>query len=238
MDCKLAPLKQNEEPLFYRLDGERAERHGAIGYLRVDFGRNGNEFWSTWFDTQKYLKTQGFKDSFVIVMNYLSPEIFKNRSSMRTFCAGEQGLSFGERGKGFKLETVGYTYYLRCNPGRADYDAYVFAYDNRYLLPELAGQYELPVDCHSVLPSNGDLILIVRGKDGYFPSSNSTTFPDINRKIADENNAHFGVTRSQEEAMLAGSLFGWDVPAAKPWRYELDGTPRVPPPKNKENHER
>jgi hypothetical protein len=31
--------------------------------------------------------------------------------------------------------------------------------------------------------------------------------------------------------MLAGALLGWDTPAAKPWKYEPDGTPRQPPKK-------
>ena len=32
-----------------------------------------------------------------------------------------------------------------------------------------------------------------------------------------------GVTPAQAEAMLAGSMFGWNVPAANPKNYDKDG---------------
>jgi hypothetical protein len=45
-------------------------------------------------------------------------------------------------------------------------------------------------------------------------------------------------TKAQEAAMLAGALSGWKSPAAKPWNYEPDGTPRRLPPKKKDEPER
>jgi hypothetical protein len=37
-----------------------------------------------------------------------------------------------------------------------------------------------------------------------------------------------GVTRAQEEAMLAGSLFGWHTKAADPRSYDENGQPQRP----------
>jgi hypothetical protein len=139
MEYNLQPAEQNESKLFYRLDGEAAERHGAIGYMRVDFGRGGQEFHTTWFDNQQHLKSLMFKDSFTLLVNYLRSEIFEDRVAMRLFCKGDYGVSLGERGTGIKLQSAGCTYYLRYKPGQSDYDAHLFAYDDRYLLPELAG---------------------------------------------------------------------------------------------------
>jgi hypothetical protein len=127
-----------------------------------------------------------------------------------------------------------FSYYIRCCPRIGDYDIYCFAYDNRWLLPELAGQHELPNDCFSVLPSTGELIFIVMGEKEYYPSGKSTPDKDMNRQIASAHNALTGMTRGQEEAMLAGSLFGWDKPAARPWNYDQHGNPRAPQPKRKE----
>ena len=39
----------------------------------------------------------------------------------------------------------------------------------------------------------------------------------------DTSNKRMGVTKAQEAAMLAGSLFGWDTPAARPKNYDENG---------------
>ena len=223
-----------DELLFSRLDREAAERHGAIGYLRADFGRDGRGFFATWFGIQTHLNTPALKTDFRRVINSLRGEgpepPFASRISLEAFCAAKLGKDLATRGSGYSIQTREYSYYFRCRPSPADYDIYCFAYDNRWLLPELAGQHKLPVYCLSLLPSTGELISIVRERYAYNRHSNSTPFSDVNRSIADKWNAHDGVTRAQEKAMLAGSLFGWDKPAAKPWNYDQDGKPWPLPP--------
>lgn len=41
-------------------------------------------------------------------------------------------------------------------------------------------------------------------------------------------NPNNGVTRAQEAAMVAGSMFGWDTPAADPKNYDEQGAPVRP----------
>lgn len=41
--------------------------------------------------------------------------------------------------------------------------------------------------------------------------------------MVDAENARLGVTPAQREAMLAGSMFGWDTPAANPDMYDAEG---------------
>ena len=74
----------------------------------------------------------------------------------------------------------------------------------------------MPELCFSTLPSTGALICIKRGESGYYPSDWNTPDRAQNRQIADEQNQRLGVTPSQEEAMVCGSMHGWTVPGADP----------------------
>jgi len=75
---------------------------------------------------------------------------------------------------------------------------------------------KLPELCYTTLPSNqGQVIAIRRGEPGYYPIVTALT--------AEELNGDANITAAQISAMLAGSLFGWDVPGADPERYTADG---------------
>ena len=84
----------------------------------------------------------------------------------------------------------------------------------------------LPEVCYSTLPSTGELIILSRGQSGYIPCSDFTSSDcEKNRKLAAEHNAEMGLTKAQVSAMEAGSMFGWDVPAADPKNYDESGRP-------------
>ena len=77
----------------------------------------------------------------------------------------------------------------------------------------------LPDKCFSVLESTGEMIVITKGEKGYAPTG---IYPqsDSPKEGASALNATNGVTKAQEAAMVAGSMFGWETPAADPKNYD------------------
>ena len=75
---------------------------------------------------------------------------------------------------------------------------------------------KLPDACYSVSDSSGDVIFLKKGELGYYLTPYSVSERTANRDIADYLNAQLGISRAQEQAMKAGSLFGWNIPAVNP----------------------
>ena len=115
-------------------------------------------------------------------------------------------------------------------------DSHVEVGDDLYHICEFAERMEqcgatviplrsdLPEVCYSILPSTGDVIIIKHGESGYYRCEYSTEDKAFNREFANDQNANLGVSKAQVEAMLAGSMYGWDVPAADPKSYDVNGT--------------
>lgn len=82
----------------------------------------------------------------------------------------------------------------------------------------------LPESCFSTLEATGELIVITKGEKGYSPTD---VFPQNTspKEGAAALNAANGVTKAQEAAMVAGSMFGWEMPAANPKNYDALGQP-------------
>lgn len=64
----------------------------------------------------------------------------------------------------------------------------------------------LPLFCFVTVPGTEDKAMIMRGESGYYPCQLPIPTVTLNEQM--------GVTEKEAEAMLAGSMFGWDVPAA------------------------
>ena len=120
---------------FYSKSPEEDAARGSIGYLRMDFGHAGREFWHTWFESgDGGLNTQEFKAEFDDLVNELRNTVLKDRSAMRGFCAangGSLGENYSMPQYGYLIETENYLYRLRCKPMEGDYDAYLYCFDKR-----------------------------------------------------------------------------------------------------------
>jgi hypothetical protein len=288
---------------------------GSIGYLRADFDSNGKNFYSTWFDHRKELKSDAFKAEFDDVINALREKkeyggLLKGRTEMTAYCRknvlafeGNYTTEYGVR-----VDTDHYSYLLRMNPTKGDYNLYCYCYVKQWLdrhlkqaergirfitpdykekfriadgdkiriirsdgekndrvcryidethfelgegsmglfhICEFAEKMEaantqaiiplrasLPDKCFSYLESTGEMIVINKGEPGYTPTARygGGVTP---REAVDAANKAMGVTRTQEEAMVAGSMFGWHVPGADPKNYNENGDPIRPQRKDR-----
>lgn len=92
----------------------------------------------------------------------------------------------------------------------------------------------LPDKCFSYLESTGEMIVITKGEKGYIPTgaSGENMTP---REAVDAANKTIGVTKAQEAAMVAGSMFGWQVPGADPKNYDEQGLPIRPKARERED---
>jgi len=66
---------------------------------------------------------------------------------------------------------------------------------------------KLPRYCMARHHTSGETILIERGVSGYYNAPG---------RDPDRYNEQVGATPAQVEAMLFGSAFGWEIPAADP----------------------
>ena len=311
-EMPLRPMTAAEQMYSYSQSQQLMSQTGCIGHLRADFGSGGEQFFSSWDDHRADLKSEDFKHEFDEVINALREDtqyggILKNRSSLSAYCWMHRDSSFGnDRNEyGFRADTDHYSYLMRLNPNKGEYNLYCYCYvrqwldrhmrqaekgirfitpdykelfripdgdrirmtlpsgetleqtcryidethlevgNNLYHICEFAERMQhngvktiplrssLPEKCFSVLESTGEMIVITKGEKGYTPMG---IFPQDTspREGVTAANAANGVTKAQEAAMVAGSMFGWDTPAADPKNYDEQGVPIRPKAKDRD----
>lgn len=80
----------------------------------------------------------------------------------------------------------------------------------------------LPEYCFIALKTTGEVVMVTRYQMGYNPTREGNE-PWYGEETADIVNADRGITKAQARAMEAGSMFGWDIPAADPSMYDKYG---------------
>lgn len=75
----------------------------------------------------------------------------------------------------------------------------------------------LPEKCYVYVASTNEIGIVKRGEMGYYPTD---IYPPVGVELLNEE---LGVTKAQATAMTAGAMFGWDIPAADPANYDVDG---------------
>ena len=129
---RVRPAQPEEAGAFFAQTPEQNAQMGAIGCVRMDFGRSGTAFWHTWHPRgREELNSPEFKAELQQVVDTLRETVLKDLSSMRHFCYENGGKIPGgwSQNYGYVVETENYEYCLRCNPVPGDYQAHLLCYD-------------------------------------------------------------------------------------------------------------
>lgn len=104
------------------------------------------------------------------------------------------------------------------------------------LKQEYESRHGLPMYSFYPAPDRNMIMSIRYGESGYWPVEH---IPEgmTAEEYADKLNQTLGVSKAQQTAMLYGSMFGWDSPAARPERYDENGQPK-PRDQRRDNQER
>lgn len=81
----------------------------------------------------------------------------------------------------------------------------------------------LPDKCYTVAEGTASVAVIEKGKPGYVEVRIPSKSVEEADSLSSYYNKNAGVTPAQFEAMKAGSMFGWEHPAADPKNYDENG---------------
>ena len=129
---RVRSAQPEEAGAFFAQTPEQDAQMGAIGCVRMDFGKHGTAFWHTWHPRgREELNSPEFKAELQQVVDTLRETVLKDLSSMRHFCYENGGKIPGgwSQNYGYVVETENYEYCLRCNPVPGDYQAHLLCYD-------------------------------------------------------------------------------------------------------------
>lgn len=181
----------HSNPKSFFSNSEPRETVGVIGHLRGDFGKNGHEFWTTWFDTNPKLNTVKFKEEIDSVINELRETILKDRKSMNTAARQySQSKIVSESGEtyGVFIETDSYEYSIRMNVNAGTYDFYCYCADKRMQ----SSQYR---NARRFRDKNGQLVLPIEEVAKKTVSEAYNYYLDGDRY---ENNGRYYTFRQQD----------------------------------------
>ena len=136
-EMTLRPMFPTERNYSYAQSQQISMQTGLIGYLRADFGSNGGGFFSTWNDFRLSLKSEDFKLEFDEVINELRKDgnLLHDRNTLARCCYRTPDSSFriDLNEYGFRADTDHYSYVMRLNPNKGEYNLYCYCYVKQWL---------------------------------------------------------------------------------------------------------
>lgn len=136
-DFSVRPIKQVEQKYTFAQSQQISMQTGLIGYLRADMDSSGKGFFSSWNDFRSDLKTDEFKEEFDNVINSLRKKgnFFSNRDTLNRFCNSTPEGRYWDSADhyGVRVDTEKYSYLMRLNPKKGEYNLYCYCYKQDWL---------------------------------------------------------------------------------------------------------
>ena len=123
---------------FFR-NNKAEQTKGLVGYLRGDFGKDGNEFHHTWFNNSEKLNNDKFKEDFDKIMETLRERLLTDRDWMRSVAYNHPETKISSESTssyGMFVETERYEYDIRTITEDGNYDFYIYCYDKNFQEPQ------------------------------------------------------------------------------------------------------
>ena len=136
----VTPLTENLEKYTFRQSSQLYQQTACIGYLRADLGSSGKEFHSTWNEISSYYKSEKFSREFDEIINTLRFDdkygnMLSDRTKLSQYCQSNAKQYSGADNQyyGVRVDTDNYTYLLRLNPNKGEYNLYCYCYVKHFL---------------------------------------------------------------------------------------------------------
>ncbi len=138
MKFDLLTMRETERKMIFRLEDDDPCREHLIGYVRGDFGRKGDEFWTTWFPEDESKNTAQFKQVICEVIDYFRENTecpaLRDYRSMQNMCWDHPEWKIQQNcdrdNYATRVDTENYTFYIRFIVRLNDYNFYVFGYES------------------------------------------------------------------------------------------------------------
>ena len=125
----------NEQDFTYTQDTELMRMSGCIGHLRVDMGRDGDEFHPSWDYHNPGLASDDFAPDFNSIIDALRVEgsslgVLADRSTLGRFCYAhaQARIPDADNSYAFRVEMEQYALMLRLTPNRGEHNVYAYVY--------------------------------------------------------------------------------------------------------------
>lgn len=149
IEMTIRPTTRTEDMYTYTQSSQIQGQTGCIGHLRADMDSTGEGFFSSWDDHRGYLKSEQFKEEFDQVINRLrfgpgdengirhedGDSFLKNRSALAQYCWSQPSarMKTDQENYGFRVDTDNFTYMMRLNPNKGEYNLYCYCYRRDWL---------------------------------------------------------------------------------------------------------